>query len=483
MRLPASLGRAALALCAFACLPSTTTLRAADAPSFIKDVAPVLKEYCFACHSPKKKSGKFDMTSFEKLVAGGPAGEAVLPGDVKDSDLHALMVSTEERRMPPRKDNLSAVPAAKAEVVKNWIAAGAKLDAGIDPKADLVRELRVRWSPPEPPAKYPFPAVVTALAFLPDGKTLVSGAHHELTFWSVPDGKLVKRLRTRSERAHGIVVLPGGLLAVAGGRPGQEGDVCIYDPNAPAAKTVEGVAYLNGVSDPKVLKKSLFDTDDSILCVTASADGKTLAAGGCDRAVRVWDVADPMNPKLLQTVENHADWVLGVALSPDGKYLATASRDKTAKVWDLAAKESVVTFPDHQNPVSSVIFRADGKSAVSAGADNQVRNWKALGEAKQIKVFGGHGDDILKLVASADGKLWATASADKTVKTWDGEGKQLKTLTGLEDHVFAVAISPDGSLIAAGGYDGRVRLWKADASPVGVWVASPGLSLPPPEKK
>ena len=36
--------------------------------SFINDVAPILKENCFACHDAKKKSGKYDMTTFEKLL-------------------------------------------------------------------------------------------------------------------------------------------------------------------------------------------------------------------------------------------------------------------------------------------------------------------------------------------------------------------------------------------------------------------------------
>ena len=44
--------------------------------SFINDVAPILKENCFACHDAKKKSGKYDMTTFEKLLAGGANGDA-----------------------------------------------------------------------------------------------------------------------------------------------------------------------------------------------------------------------------------------------------------------------------------------------------------------------------------------------------------------------------------------------------------------------
>src|SRR5215213_11537584 len=140
--------------------------------SFINDVAPILKENCFACHDAKKKSGKYDMTTFEKLMAGGPDGSPITAGKSKDSEFHDLIVTTEQRRMPPR-DKGEAVPKDRALVIAKWIDQGAKLDAGLDPKADLVKELRVRWQPPAPPKVYPFPAVVNALTFTPDGKQLV----------------------------------------------------------------------------------------------------------------------------------------------------------------------------------------------------------------------------------------------------------------------------------------------------------------------
>src|SRR6187549_927163 len=48
--------------------------------SFINDVAPILKENCYACHDAKKRSGKFDMTTYEKMMAGGAAGEGITAG-------------------------------------------------------------------------------------------------------------------------------------------------------------------------------------------------------------------------------------------------------------------------------------------------------------------------------------------------------------------------------------------------------------------
>src|SRR5205085_6542062 len=111
-------------------------------------------------------------------------------------------------------------------------------------------------------------------------KQVVAGGYHELTVWNIADvsgaaAKLVKRIRTRAERAYGMIFLADGKLVVAGSRPGQEGDVRVYDITPPG-KVEGGVAYLDGVDDPKVMLKQLLDTDDSVLALALSPDGKKL---------------------------------------------------------------------------------------------------------------------------------------------------------------------------------------------------------------
>lgn len=471
---------AILSMLAFGiCLP--TALAAEQAPaakgpvSFINDVAPIFKENCFACHDAKKRKGKLDMTTFENLRKGGDNDDPVVPGKPDESLLVDLIISKGAKRMPPKESGDLLSP-QKVAVIKQWIAEGAKLDQGLTAKSDLMRELRVRWKPPTPPAAYKFPINVNALTFTPDNQKLVVGGQHELTVWDIAQAKLEKRIYTRAERAYAMQFLPDGKLAVAGGRPGQEGDVKIYDIQGGNAKTENGVMILDGVNDKSVLIQELLESDDAALCLAISSDGKKLAAGGCDRLVYVWDLsAGYATPKLDQKIENHADWVFGVVFAPDGKHLLTASRDKTAKVWDLEKKESVLTFTDHQNSVYGVAIKPDGKVGYSVGEDKQLRSWNAVGDVKQIKAFGGHGNAVFKVIYHPTQPVMVTCSADNSVRVWSDKG-DAKTLSGHTDWVYALALSPDGNLVASGTWNGEVKVWKvADGSLVKAFNASPGL--------
>lgn len=475
---------AALALAVLLLAPAPAFAQAPKGPvSFINDVVPILKENsCYACHDAKKRKGKLDLTTYESMRKGGDNDDPLAPGKPDDSLMYQLITTPTAKRMPP-KESGDPVPKDKIAVIERWLKEGAKLDAGIDAKADLMRELRIRWKPPAPPVSYKYPVIVNAVAFTPDNAKVIVGGHHELTIWDVNEGKLEKRIATRSERAYALGFLPDGKLVVAGGRPGQEGNVRIYDINAKPKEEKDGVAMLDGVNDKAVMLKELADTDDAILCLAISADGKRLAAGGCDRMVRVWDISEGLDKAKLiggaddKPIENHADWVLGIALAADGKHLLTSSRDKTAKVWDLSTKESVLTFPGHQAAVFGVVVRPDSKTGISVGEDNQIRAWVASGDGKQVRATGGHAKAVLKIAQHPTQPLIVTCSADNTVRTWNADtGAAGKTLSGHTDQVFAIAISPDGNQIASGSYNGEVRIWKvADGTVVKAFNASPGL--------
>src|SRR5262249_44287618 len=186
---------------------------------------------------------KLEMMTYENFRKGGTKDDPVTPGKGKASIIIDVLTTSGPTRMPP-KDIGDPLSKEQIDIISRWIDEGAKLDAGIDPKAELMRELRIRWKPPQPPAVYKYPINVNALVFSPDSKKIVVGGYHELTVWDAAAGKLEKRIYTKAERAYAMAFLQDGKLAVAGGRPGQEGDVRIYDINA-KGKDVGGVLILD----------------------------------------------------------------------------------------------------------------------------------------------------------------------------------------------------------------------------------------------
>ncbi|HEY2414701.1 MAG TPA: DUF1553 domain-containing protein [Pirellulaceae bacterium] len=91
---------------------------------FDRQVAPILAGRCMECHSGAEPKGKLDLTSAAKTFAGGESGSAIEAGKPSASNLWQRIVADE---MPPKHP----LPAGEREIIRQWIAAGAKW--GTDP--------------------------------------------------------------------------------------------------------------------------------------------------------------------------------------------------------------------------------------------------------------------------------------------------------------------------------------------------------------
>jgi mono/diheme cytochrome c family protein len=103
---------------------------------FSKDVAPILVANCIGCHNPQQKRGRFDLTTFQKLIGGSAKRKVIVPGNPDESPLILRIRGEEPPKMPPGQRNLSAEAIAKLEA---WVKDGAILDAGIEPTAELAK--------------------------------------------------------------------------------------------------------------------------------------------------------------------------------------------------------------------------------------------------------------------------------------------------------------------------------------------------------
>jgi WD40 repeat protein len=445
-------------------LLATSAVRAGDgpvpagppsSPSFVKDVAPILTRHCVGCHNARKSEGRYDLTTFEKLAEGPLGGEAaVTPGDPQASRLVEILLPDAQPRMPHRQPPLAP---ERVAVIERWIAQGAKYD-GDRADEDWVALVHKRTAASIPDS-YPAPVPISALAFRPDGRAVLTSGFHELISWDASEGAPGRRLRGLPERVQAIAYSPDGRwLAAAGGDPGLLGVARLW-------RVVPG--DLEPVRD-------LVEGPDSYFAVAFSPDSRLVAVAGADRAVRIWEVE---SGRPVATIEDHADWVQAIAFSPDGRRIATASRDRTSKIFDVRTKESIVAFGGHADSVYSVAFSPDGKRVATGGADNQVRIWSPE-DSKPVRAFAGFGGAVLRVMYAPEGQDLIASSADGTVRVFRGDQKRLE-LRGHTDWVYSLALSPDGRRLASGSWDGEVRLWDLeDGKPSTAFRAAPGLGWP-----
>ena len=104
---------------------------AAQAPDFVKDVAPILEASCVKCHDEKKSKGKLNMATKAGFEKGGEDGKLVEPGKPDDSAMikSILLPADDDDAMPP-KDKAPRPTAAQIDTLKKWIADGAKWPDG-----------------------------------------------------------------------------------------------------------------------------------------------------------------------------------------------------------------------------------------------------------------------------------------------------------------------------------------------------------------
>lgn len=222
--------------------------------------------------------------------------------------------------------------------------------------------------------------------------------------------------------------------------------------------------------------------EDATHHMTFSADGTLLVTANWDGLIRLYDVSDPRNPLEKGRVTGHDGQVQAVLLTSDARTLISAGKDRTIRVWDLADNHGTLvrTIDAHTDLVHGIALNPAGTVIGSVSWDGTAKLWDLATGAHLGTVDPANGDFSADSVAfSPDGSTLATGGDNGEVRLWDvTDPRKPGLLSSATDHVFSVhtlAFSPDGRFLASGGGDKSTRLWDVrDKKNLDVAAALPG---------
>ncbi|PIG90472.1 serine/threonine-protein kinase [Gloeocapsopsis sp. IPPAS B-1203] len=178
------------------------------------------------------------------------------------------------------------------------------------------------------------------------------------------------------------------------------------------------------------------------------------------------------SPKILNG--EYSREVNSLAFSFDGSTLASGGRDRKINLWNLRSEELLNTFGEkiNKNNITAIAFSNDGKFFFSGDSSGTIKIWhrsnsnQSIGEQKLA-----HTSIITSLAFSTSPDILVSGDSNGTIKTWDvinrDQTVELQERFAHEKHsgnrVTAIAIHPTGSkTVASGDSQGLIKIWNID---------------------
>ncbi|MBP0018166.1 MAG: PD40 domain-containing protein [Cyanobacteria bacterium SBLK] len=214
---------------------------------------------------------------------------------------------------------------------------------------------------------------VSCIAFSPDGLYLASGnIDATIKIWNLSTGKTLHTLRGHGWDVRAVSFSRDGQLLVSGGL---DGAIKIWNWH--------NARLLNTLIRPSPeypwdfsALASWFDSSvGSIWSIAISPDKKLLVSGDSDGSIKMWDIHNIKNARLIKVLTEHSKTIYALAFSPDGKTLASGSKDETIRIWDSETGKLLQTLTGHSGAVRDIAFSPNGQILISVSEDTNIKIW------------------------------------------------------------------------------------------------------------
>jgi COMPASS component SWD3 len=192
---------------------------------------------------------------------------------------------------------------------------------------------------------------VTAIALSPDRQTVVSGSlDGSVRFWQTHSGELLHTRYGQAEPIRAVAISPDGQTVFAGGD----------------GKTIKLYHLKTGE-----FSRALPMQRAAIEAIALSPDGQYAVTAGSDGEMLRWAL-ETGRPE--QVILGHAATLRAVAWS--GQTLASGGDDHSVRVWNVRQLEdSPWVLLKHTAPVTSLVCSADSQVIISGSLDQTVSVW------------------------------------------------------------------------------------------------------------
>lgn len=376
-----------------------------DAVDFDKEILPMLRQNCLACHNSTDAEGDIVLESVATILES----ESAVAGKPADSPIFTLAAHQDDPVMPPEDNEVKAknLTSEQLGLLQLWIAQGAKPSA--NSTANQVKFAKL------PPGIHP----IYALAMSPNGQFLAAGRANQIFVYSIPGKRLVDRVTdpdlvksppyNQAGIAHldliqSLAFAPDNKKFVSGG-----------------FRTVKVWEKPEPVTTPWTVK-----IGEPVSAVSFNAARNLLTVGAASGKIHLIDTQEQKIIDQFSVTDKPVEWVQTTA---NGEHLVMITEKKILSVVDLK-KKAIVGKP--------VTLAADAVSLATT-TNNQ---WIAVGQAdKSISVFE------LNAVAAAE------KEPAKATRLLNGSGQPPKILK---------SYGTDSANLISGSDDGNIKLWNAE---------------------
>jgi len=275
---------------------------------------------------------------------------------------------------------------------------------------------------------------ITAVAFLPDGKSVVGEIEDDgIRQWDTRTGEAKKTLAEEGETGSVAEISTNGATA--------------------AEVTSDETVRLRNIGSGE--QRSIPLGNRKVLAIGLSGDGEILAID-CAGEILLIDAGDL---RTRQTLKDVRDNISHLALSFDGTLLAASTADGAIRVWNVH-DGTVRQIRAAGGEISALRFGPHDQILAFAQTDGTVSIWNSQTDAPAFEIKK-HQGAVNAIAFSRDGTLMATGGDDRTAIIWEvASGRNRRTLKGHDLAITSLAFSLDGTTLAVGSGNASVVLWQ-----------------------